>query len=380
VSHSGGIGGLLGDLCGDLGLEVPPLAPDTKAGLATILAGRGAAANPADITMHYQLDTFGEIVRLLLADPGFDALAIASTGENAARHVAAAVAESDKPVLFTWVGAIEGEGRETLRSGGVPSFLLPGRCATAMKSLVDFAAWRRMPAPAAVASLSEPKAGSPSTSGADPAGPLHALLTSIGIGLPAERICRSEKEAVASAEQFGYPVAVKGISPELTHKSDVGAVILGVSNADAVRSAFRSAVANLERAGGTVSGVLVQQMVDTRRGLELALGVIVDPSWGPVVMLALGGVGVEALGLASWRSCPVAESEVDGMIAEVRGLDRLLGQHRGRPALDRAALCRAVSGLSWVAADSPGLTMEVNPLVVLPAGEGVVALDVRVAR
>ena len=130
-----------------------------RAGLATILAGRGAAANPADIAMHYQLDTFGEIVRLLLADPSFDALAIASTGENAARHVVAAVAESDKPVLFTWVGAIEGEGRETLRSGGVPSFLLPGRCATAMKALVDFAAWRRMPTPAAVASLSAPKGG-----------------------------------------------------------------------------------------------------------------------------------------------------------------------------------------------------------------------------
>ena len=65
--------------------------------------------------------------------------------------------------------------------------------------------------------------------------------------------------------------------------------------------------------------MLVQQMVDTRRGLELALGVIVDPAWGPVVMLALGGVGVEALGLASWRSCPVAESEVDGMIAEIQG-------------------------------------------------------------
>jgi succinyl-CoA synthetase beta subunit len=175
-------------------------------------------------------------------------------------------------------------------------------------------------------------------------------------------------------------VAVKGLSPELTHKSDVGAVILGVRGADEVRAAFRSATEALTRAGGSVSGVLIQRMVETKRGLDLALGVIVDPAWGPVVMLALGGVGVEALGLTSWRACPVAEWEVDGMIAEIKGLDRLLGEHRGRPELDRRALCRAVAGLSRIAADSPGLTMEVNPLVALPAGEGVLAVDVRVAK
>ena len=96
-------------------------------------------------------------------------------------------------------------------------------------------------------------------------------------------------------------------------------------------------------------------------------------------MLAVGGIGVEALGLASWRACPVAEWEVDGMIAEIRGLDRLLGEHRGRPGLDRRALRRAVAGFSRTAAETPGLTMEVNPLVVLPEGEGVLAVDVRVA-
>ena len=254
---------------------------DTSAKLAEILAGRGAAANPADVTMHYQLDSFGDIVRLLLGDPSFDALAVASTGENAARVVGAAAKESDKPVLFTWVGPIDGEGRENPSVERSPLVL----AARAVRGRDEVAGgFRRVEAPARARRSGEPTRWRrgvqirwlPGYVGAH----RRARVESIGINLPAEQICAAEEEAIAAAERIGYPVAVKGLSPEITHKSDVGAVFLGVRDADEVRVAFRSATERLARAGGTVAGVLVQQMVDTKRGLELALGAIVDPAWG----------------------------------------------------------------------------------------------------
>ena len=378
LSHSGGIGGLLGDLCGDLGLEVPPLSSSTRERLAEILAGRGAAANPADVTMHYQTEAFGEIVRLLIADPGLDALAVASTGQNAATHVAAAAAETTKPVLFTWVGPADDPGRAILQSAGVPSFLLPGRCAEALRALAGFADWQAR-TPAAVEASASPVAESEAIGalGTDSA---RSLLAEAGIRLPRERLCRTADAAVGAAEEIGYPVALKGVSPEITHKTDVGAVVLGVADAAGVRAAFARVTESLRAAGATCEGALVQEMVDVSRGVELAVGVVSDPSWGPALMLAIGGTAVEALGLATWRVCPLAEREVDEMVSEVRGLGKLLDGYRGRPPLDRAALARAVAALSRLALRHPAAGFEVNPLVVLPEGEGVSALDVRVAR
>ncbi|MBI2940870.1 MAG: CoA-binding protein, partial [Chloroflexi bacterium] len=154
LSHSGGIGGLLGDQCGQLGLNLPPLSPTTAARLGEILAGRGSATNPVDITGHFERETFGEIAGLLLADPAVDALAIASAGENAARLTVEAAATTPKPVLFTWVGPIEHPGCDLLRGGGIPTFLLPGRCARALAALADLAAWRQR-LPEAVRVLAE---------------------------------------------------------------------------------------------------------------------------------------------------------------------------------------------------------------------------------
>ncbi|MBI2941059.1 MAG: acetate--CoA ligase family protein, partial [Chloroflexi bacterium] len=225
--------------------------------------------------------------------------------------------------------------------------------------------------------LTESVAPPPTRRHEDVADGIELVLMDAGVRLPRQQLCRSAEEAVAAAEAIGFPVVAKGIAPELPHKMDVGAVVLGVGDAAAVRDAQQSISRAVARAGGTLGGVLIQEMIDGAPAIELAVGIIFDPQWGPALMLAMGGTSVEALGLAAWRLCPLAEWEVDTMIAEIRGLDRLLGGYRGRPALDRRALCRAVARLSQATADLPTGGVEINPLVVLPEGEGTIAVDVR---
>jgi acetyltransferase len=203
------------------------------------------------------------------------------------------------------------------------------------------------------------------------------LLEAYGVPLPAERLAADPGEAARLAEQIGFPVALKLASPDILHKTEVGGVLLALPDAEAVRRGFETilARARARHPRAEIRGVLVQQMVTG--GVEVILGVKRDPVFGPLVMFGLGGVLVEALGDVSFRLAPLARPDIEAMIDEVRA-SRLLAGWRGAPPADRPALVDALQRIAQLAVDHPQiLEMDVNPLIVLPAGQGALAVDVR---
>ena len=203
-----------------------------------------------------------------------------------------------------------------------------------------------------------------------------ALLESAGIAMVPRAMAADAGVAVAAAERFGYPVALKVVSTEILHKSDIGAVKLNLADADAVataHAAIEAAVAQ-NAPGAAVDGILVAPMV--AGGIETIIGVHRDPVFGPAVLFGLGGVFVEVLADVSFRLAPFGIDEAHRMIDEVKGR-KILDGVRGGAAADIDALAEALARLSVYAvanADSIA-SIDINPLLVRPAGQGVIAVD-----
>lgn len=388
VSHSGGITGLLGDKVGEQGLRVPPLAEPTVRRLAEILAGRGAATNPADVTGHFQRETFSEILALLGGDENLDLLAVATAGSKVvAQRVIDAARASGKPMVYVWTGSsYNTDGLPYLRQAGFPVFMLPSKAARALRRLVDYAAvqrraeagrlpWRAHRDALAASVRAELEALSARTNALTEFESFPLLETA---GLSVERVvlALSEAAAVAAAADLGYPVVLKAVAPGLLHKTEVGAVRVGIRVEDELREAYRAVLAGARRhrPDAPPDGVLVQRMV---RGVELILGVDRDPQFGPVLLLGLGGVQAEALAATSLRLCPIDAEDAAAMIGEVPGLERLLAGFRGAPPADRGALIAALVALGqfgWVGRERIA-SVDLNPVMVLPVGQGARVVD-----
>jgi len=199
-----------------------------------------------------------------------------------------------------------------------------------------------------------------------------------GLPVPGYGLARSEEEAVELAERVGYPVVLKVVSPDISHKSDVGGVILGVRSAEEVRSSYRRILENVKaRAPGSrVHGVLVQRMA--KPDLEVIVGGIRDPVFGPVVMFGLGGVFVEVLKDVSFRVAPLSDADVDDMVREVRGY-RILEGFRGSPPRDLDALKRVILGVSRMMVEVGEIAeLDLNPVILYPRGEGALIVDARI--
>jgi len=207
-----------------------------------------------------------------------------------------------------------------------------------------------------------------------------ALLSEHNLTLPESALARTPAEAGEQAARIGFPVAVKIISPQASHKTEVGGVALGLTNAKAVRASAAAMAARLAThdASARVEGFLVQEMVD---GLEMILGAREDRQFGPFMLVGLGGVLAEVIRDVSIRLLPIDADTAHAMIGSLRGA-ALLKRFRGRPARDIDAVVRAMTGLSRLFIDHrPWLSdLEVNPLIVLGAGEGARAVDIRVVR
>jgi acetyltransferase len=394
VSHGGGICGAIGDNCGGLGLSVPPLTERTLKTLQSILEGRGAAANPADITFHGSRDTFPVILKTMVGDENIDLLGVATAGtEKTARAVIDTARESHKPVLFMWTERMQDPlALPLLQRSEVPVFYLPGRFAKGIRSLVDYRRARQRYLGEirgeAAAGLSTQALGR--TAMAELMGLLHssaghmldehrskAVLSLLGIPVTREILCTSLCEAESAAADLGYPIALKVASSQIPHKTEARAIQLDVRDKRELTDAWNAVLANAHAfaPAATIDGVLVQEMVTG--SVEVIVGLSQDAQFGPVLLFGIGGLFVEALGAVSRRLCPISPADAREMIAEIRGMERILGGYRRRPEADVDALIDVLCRLSRIAVSTGGLLAEVdiNPLAVLPKGQGVKALD-----
>lgn len=380
VTISGGAGVLISDAAEAVGLPMPPMPEEAQARLKALIPF-SSSVNPVDCTAQAfnDMSVIGRFAQSMLGDGGYTSAIAFFTQVGASKSIAPALREQldatvakfpDRLMILSITGPIE-----TVRAwqdGGYLVFEDPTRAVAALAAMGRFGeAFAREPAaPPTLPDLPPLPAAAPDEAEA------KRILASVGIPSPEEVLCTSAETAVAAAERLGFPVAMKLVSPDVLHKSEIGGVKLGLRDAASVRSAHDEIIANAARhaPGARVAGVLVTPMVSG--GVECVIGVTRDPVFGPVAMVGLGGVFVEILRDVCLRLCPFGEAEALEMIRSLRGFPLLDGA-RGRPRMDVAALAAALSRLSCFAvAAGPRLSgVEVNPLMVLPEGRGALALD-----
>ncbi|MFD9967156.1 acetate--CoA ligase family protein [Streptomyces sp. NPDC059011] len=389
-SISGGTGAHFADLATAAGLRLPPLSEDRQNELHQWIPEYLSVANPVDNGGHPVGDWRGRrIIDAILADPGVGVLICPITGpfppmsDKLAQDLVDAAEATDKLVCVVWgspVGTEDAYRTTLLGSSRVATFRTFGNCITAVKAYFDhhrFTAGYRSPFDEA------PRTLSPSFRKAQallrPGHRLseHAakqLLRAYGIRVPREQLVTSAAAAVRAAGLVGYPVVMKASAPQLAHKTELGLVKIGLTSASQVRDSYRELTDIARYEGVDLDGVLVCQMVE--RGVEMVVGVTRDELFGPTVTVGLGGVLVEVLRDVTVRVPPFGEDQARSMLSELRGR-ALLDGVRGGPPVDVDALVEVVLRVQRMALELGGdlSELDINPLMVLPRGQGAVALD-----
>jgi acetate---CoA ligase (ADP-forming) len=386
IGGSGGAAAMFSDQADPVGLTIPPLADETMAVLKETLPGLSSLRNPIDYTAGYPRAQQGlDFLRAfdaLIRDPGIDQLAVmfAAAGRNQLQYgsevLARIAATSAKPiVVFSGMSeALAPEGLASLRAANIPVLSSPKRVAIAMAKLADYsAALKRAAAPPDPEQQTAP----PLPAGATVLNELQskALVAHAGVRVTRDRVLPLKPD-LSHCSEIHFPVALKILSPNIAHKTDIGAVKLGIADAAALIAAAAEIVANAERAapGAKLEGLLASEMVSG--GVETIIGVINDAAFGPVVAVGLGGVLAEVLSDITYRVAPFDITEARAMLGELRAR-AIFGAVRGRPALDADALAAALVGvgqLAWHLRDRLA-EMDINPVMVLPQGRGIVAAD-----
>jgi acyl-CoA synthetase (NDP forming) len=375
VADGGGHASVVSDLAASVGVEVPTLGPDVRARVAELLPFSVAPENPVDVGNGSSLSvgSFGTVTEALLADEGVDAVlvtgyfggyeqygaGVARQELDAARRIGDLATTRDKPVLVHTMFPHGAAARELTRRD-VAVFAEIDDATECLGVLARRAQPRHLTAPdrGTVAPITD-------------AGYWAAreFLRSAGVGFPTGRLVESLPEAVLAANEIGFPVALKAMG--LLHKWDVGGVRLGLQHPQQLCSAWASMETSLAPPACTV-----EAMVDLSAGVELIVGAQVDPRFGAVVTVGMGGLYAEVLADVRTALAPVDEATALTMLDRLRGT-RALDRFRGRPALDRGAAARVIAALSSLAAAHGEVAeLEINPLLLTPSGA--VALDARV--
>jgi acyl-CoA synthetase (NDP forming) len=375
VADGGGSTVIAADLAVAHGLDLPEVSEKTSAAIGGLLPATAATKNPVDLAGggEYDVFNFARVVELLLRADELDLVFLTGyfggystySDEHAAREVEAAAAmagyarDLGKPLIVQtmyWRSA----AADALREGRMPVYRdLEGSLA-AIAALVRAGSTR----PAGVAELPQPSTPVEGTG----YWAARELLEAVGIDFAEARRARSRDEALAAAEELGYPIVLKALARE--HKSDRGGVAIGLVDAAAVEERL-SDMATLE-----ASEYSVERTAPLEDGIELIIGTRRDPRFGPVTLVGMGGLYTEVLSDVAAALAPVDEREAEGLIRSLRAAPLLEGT-RGRPALDIASAARATAALSRVAAEHPEIDeVEINPLLVLP--DGALGLDARI--
>jgi acetyltransferase len=395
VTNAGGPGVMAADALLARGGELASLADATLERLDAALPPQWSHGNPVDLLGDADAPRYGAAVEATLADPGANAVLTVLTPQAMtdpgaiADTVAQAAAQARKPVLAAWMGgpAVR-DGRARLEAAGVPAYDAPERAVRAFTDLVEHAHLQSVlnETPRAIpvrfsldrGRLRDLLSGLVlQAAGTLTEAPSKALLEAYGIPVTRPTIARSPDDAVAAAEQIGYPVVLKVNAAEMTHKTEAGGVVTGLRGPRQVRSAYsaiqRSATAHDPDA--RIDGVTVQPMA-TSPGHELILGARRDPVLGPVILVGAGGTAAELLADTALELPPLNERLARGMLESLR-MWPLLHGYRGGPGADLDALLEALMRFSYLIADCPEIAeVDVNPLLAGP--DGVVALDARV--
>jgi acetyl coenzyme A synthetase (ADP forming)-like protein len=393
VTNAGGLGILCADACEANGLQLPELSNATRVELRALLPAEASVANPVDMLASSPAESYGKVLRCVLNDPAIDAVIVlfipplvTNADDVAHALVRACDPPPTKPVLTCFVGT---QGIPDVLRGAVsiPSYTYPESAARALGHAAQRAIWLRRPvgrildypdvhraAAQEIVETALRREERPWLTHDE----VGDLLTVYGIATPKEFVAHSAEEAVDAFQRIGGPVALKLVSKTITHKSDVGGVRLNLRTADAVADAYRSMSDGLASRGlvDAMDGAVVQEMA--AGGTECLVGVVTDPTFGPLIAFGLGGVMAEVIGDVGFRLHPLTDIDADELIDASRAA-RLMRGFRGSPPADVLSLRDLLLRLSRLVDDVPELAeLDLNPVIVHEAGHGTLVVDARI--
>lgn len=392
MSASGGAAVMAADKADELGVSLPPLAPQTAAKLREKMPDFGSSANPCDITAASLHDKtmYGHCIEAFANDPSFAAVVVpmmsiyAPATVERAKYLCEVAATLAKPMCVVWLNEwLQGPGSEVYeRSPHLTMFRSMKRCLATLKSWLDYHARRDgllarqlvRVSDAACMSKAQALLARHTGGAALSEGDSKALLACYGIAVTREALVQSEDAAVKAASAIGYPVVLKAQSAAIPHKTEAGVVQLSLADEPAVRNAFRTIHSAVARLAGAprLDGISVQEMVSG--GFEIMAGVQNDAQFGPVVVCGMGGVMVEVLRDTAQALAPVSLAEAHAMLRSLKGY-KLLAGHRGAQPVALDALAEAIVRLSELAADLREHLDEVDVNPIVARNDRVVAVD-----
>lgn len=400
VTNAGGPGILAVDACEAARLTVVEFSEATRKRLATFLPSVATLTNPVDMVASAGAEEYRQSVEATLTAEEVDALIVIYTPVDASRSAAILGAIRDgiaagrrrgargKPILACLMATETGyPPRLEVDGERVPTYAFPENAARALGKVATYAAWRAQP-PGLFWSFNDIRADEAralcrsivENRGEDwlTAEELRRVASAFGLPVVPGVLAHSAEEAAALSEVVGFPVATKLSSHRIIHKSDIDGVRLNLTSAQAVRRTYNDLMANIKERGlgNQIDGILIQPMIAD--GTETIVGLVEDPLFGPLVGVGLGGTQVEALGGVAFRIAPLTDRDADELLHEMRGFV-LLDGYRGRPAADVAALGEIVLRVSRLAEAVPEiLELDLNPVIVLSAGNGCRIVDARI--
>ena len=389
VTNAGGPGVMATDAVGDAGLGLATFGRGTRETLAASLPAAATVHNPVDVVGDAPVDRFAGALEAVLADDavGMAVVVACPTATLSFDDLAEAVrrlsATHGVPVAATLMGGSStASAAATLAGAGVPTYFDPARAVDSLAALDRYATVReREYTPPTAFSVDRKRARAVLDEAVERDRRLLGvesmeLLAAYGISTPEGAVVDSPGAARAVAERIGGEVVMKIVSPDISHKSDIGGVEVGVGP-EGVTDTYEDLVVRARnyQPDATILGVQVQELVDTDRGTEIIVGVSRDPQFGPLVMVGLGGIFVEVMDDTAFRIAPVSEPEARRMFDELASRPLLDGA-RGRDPADVDALVETIQRVSQLVTDIPAITeLDINPVVALP--EGVSAIDLR---
>lgn len=389
ITNAGGPGVMATDAIGDSPLDLTRFADETLDAYEDALPAGASAYNPVDILGDANEERFASAIEIALDDPQVGGVIVvaAPTGvlsfEGLAKEIQDVTAGADKPVVTSLMGgATARQAADALASRGIPNYFDPARAVSGLATLSRqrTVATRTYDDPAKFdvdRSRADEYIGEAIARGRARLGvEAMDLLSAYGIPTPTGEVARDQEAAEAVAADIDDPVAMKIVSPDISHKTDIGGVALDVDPTD-VAETYERLVTNARQyqADATITGVQVQEMVDLEDGTETIVGANRDPQFGPMVLFGLGGIFVETLEDTTVRIAPITGEEAREMVEGIRAAPLLRGA-RGRPPADVDAIAEVLQRLSQLMMDHPEiLELDVNPLVAGP--DGVLAVDFR---
>jgi len=390
ITNAGGPGIIAADAAESSGLQVNPLSARIAQALKEKLPPAASVGNPIDVLGDAPPERYAEVVRAVQEDDSVHAMVVILTPQamtdpmGTARAIAEA-AKGGKPIVTSFMGGRDVmAAREELLKLGIPDYPAPHRAVYALEAMCEYSMWRSRP-PRVVTRFPVNRRRVDRVisrhlkSGRSEIGEVEAkeILQAYDFSIPQGRVAETAEEAGAIAEHIGYPVAMKIVSPDILHKSDLGGVRLGLANAEQVGDAFDLMMLRISRRapGAKLEGVYVEKMAP--HGREVIIGMSRDPQFGPMLMFGLGGIFVEVMKDVTFYLAPITAEEAMQMLIGTRSYALLKGA-RGQAGVDITAIASGLQRISQLVTDFPQIAeLDINPFIVGPAGTESIVADAR---